>query len=143
MCYLQGDKPSQWCGGVVVVPKKWYSKICMVLKPLNENILRETYPLPRVDETLAQLTGATLFSKFNNPNIGFWQIPLARLLRPLTTFMPRFGHNHFIKLPLGISSVSELFKEEWPKSWKGYKVFYVKWMTSWCLVPMRRSMRLN
>ncbi len=35
--------------------------------------------LPTVDETLAQITGAKIFSKLD-ANSGFWQIPLARLL---------------------------------------------------------------
>ena len=33
------------------------------LKPLNKSVLREVHPLPKVDETLAQLAGAKVFSK--------------------------------------------------------------------------------
>ena len=36
----------------------------------------KTHPLPGVDETLAQLTVATVMSKLD-VNSGFWQIPLA------------------------------------------------------------------
>ena len=65
------DKPSQWCAGMVVVPKKNNTvRICVDLKPLNESVLREIHPLPRVDETLAQLAGATVFSKLD-ANSGF------------------------------------------------------------------------
>ena len=35
------------------------------------NVLREVHPIPKVDETLAQLSGATLFSKLD-ANSGFW-----------------------------------------------------------------------
>ena len=46
------------CAGMVVVPKKSGAvRICVDLKPLNENVLREAHPIPKVDETLAQLTG--------------------------------------------------------------------------------------
>lgn len=31
------------------------------LKPLNDSVLWETFPLPEVDETLTQLSGATTF----------------------------------------------------------------------------------
>ena len=59
---------------MVVVPKKSGDfRICVNLKPLNESVLRETHPLPGVDETLAQLTGATVISKLD-ANSGFWQI---------------------------------------------------------------------
>ena len=43
------DSPTEWCAGIVVVPKKSgdISQICVVLKPLNECILRELHPLRR------------------------------------------------------------------------------------------------
>ena len=54
------EKPTLWCAGKVVVPKKGGDiRICVDLKPLNESMLREVHPLPKVDETLAQLSGAT------------------------------------------------------------------------------------
>ena len=58
------DYPTPWCAGMVVVPKKTREVcICIDLKPLNSNVLREAHPLPAVDETLAQLTGAVIFSE--------------------------------------------------------------------------------
>lgn len=65
------NKPTPWCAGMVVVPKKSGKvRICIDLKPLNESVLREVHPLPKVDETLAQLTGAKVFSKLD-ANSGF------------------------------------------------------------------------
>ena len=105
------DKPTPWCAGMVVVPKKSGAvRICVDLKPLNENVLREVHPMPKVDETLAQLAGATVFSKLD-ANSGFWQIPLAAESRPLTTFITPFGRFCFNKLPFGISSAPELFQK--------------------------------
>ena len=53
------EGPTEWCAGMVVVPKKQSNsvRICVDLKPLNESVLRENYPLPKIDETLAQLSG--------------------------------------------------------------------------------------
>eukprot|EP00731_Ephydatia_muelleri_P002769 Em0001g2769a len=60
----QVDQPTPWCAGIVVAPKRNGDiGICVDLKALNESVLREVYPLPTVDETLAQLTGATVFSQ--------------------------------------------------------------------------------
>ena len=60
------DKPTPWCAGMVVVPKKEGDiRICVDLKPLNESVLREVHPLPKVDDTLAQLSGATVFTKLD------------------------------------------------------------------------------
>ena len=50
--------PTPWCAGMVVVPKRDGSvRICVDFKMLNESVLREVHPIPKVDETLAQLTG--------------------------------------------------------------------------------------
>ena len=62
----------------------------MDLRPLNESVLRENFHLPNVDENLAQLSGATIFSK-PDANCGFWQIPLAKYVQLLTKFITPFG----------------------------------------------------
>lgn len=51
-------------------------KICVDLKPLNSSVKHETHPLPKVDDTLAQLSGAKIFTK-PDANSGFWQILLV------------------------------------------------------------------
>ena len=105
------EQPTQWCAGMVAVPKKnGKLQIRVDLKHLNEAVQREVHPLPKVNETLAQLSGATIFSKLD-ANSGFWQIPLNEQSRPLTTFISPFGHYWFNKLPFGISSVPELFQK--------------------------------
>ena len=63
----------------------------------------------KVDDTLAQLTGATCFNKLD-ANSGFWQIPLAEQSCLLTTFITHFGKYCFHKLPFGISSAPEVFQ---------------------------------
>ena len=104
------ETPTPWCAGMVVVPKKSGSvRICVDFRPLNEHVLREVHPLPKVDETLAQLTGAKVFSKLDT-NCRFWQIPLADSSRHLTTFITPYGRFCFNKLPFGISSAPEHFQ---------------------------------
>ena len=103
-------EPTPWCAGMVVVVKKSGKiRICVDLKPLNKSVLREVHPLPKVDETLAQLTGAKVFSKLD-ANSGFWQIPLSESSRLLTTFITPTGRYCFNKLPFGISSAPEHFQ---------------------------------
>ena len=105
------NKPTDWCAGMVIVPKKSGEvRICVDLKALNDNVLREVHPIPKVDETLAQLVGAKIFSKLD-ANSGFWQIPLADDSRLLTTFVTPNGRYCFNKLPFGITSAPELFQK--------------------------------
>ena len=105
------DDPSPWCAGMVVVPKPSGAvRICVDLTHLNQNVLREYHPLPNIDDTLAQLTGARKFTKLD-ANSGFWQIPLAKTSRLLTTFITPVGRFCFNKLPFGISCAPELFQK--------------------------------
>ena len=106
------DKPTPWCAGMVVVPKSNGSvRICVDLKALNQSVLREIHPIPRVDEILAQLAGATYFTKLD-ANSGFWQIPLSSESKLLTTFLTPCGRYCFNQLPFGISSAPELFQKK-------------------------------
>ena len=102
--------PTEWCAGMVVVPKKSGNvHICVDLKALNESVMRETHPIPKVDDTLAQLSGAALFTKLD-ANSSFWHIPLSEESGLLTTFITPFGRYAFNKLPFGISSTPEIFQ---------------------------------
>ena len=115
------DIPTPWCAGMVVAQKpNGAIRICVDLKPLNECVLREVYPLPSVDEILAQISGSKVFSKLD-ANSGFWQIPLAPSSRLLTTFVTPFGRYHFNKLPFGISSAPELFQKRMSNVLSGVK----------------------
>lgn len=103
------EQATEWCAGMVVVPKKSGSVcICVDFRALNGSVLREAHPLPTVDETLAHLNGASVFSKVD-ANSGFWQIPLADSTKHLTTFITPYGRYCFNKLPFGISSAPEYF----------------------------------
>ena len=95
---------------MVVVPKPSGGvHICVDLKPLNQSVLREVHSLPKVETTLAQLSGATVFSKINT-NSSFWQIFLDPSSRLLTTFLTPFGRFCYNKLSFGIDSVPEHFQ---------------------------------
>ena len=104
------EEPSEWCAGMVVVPKaNGRVRICVDLTKLNENVCRERHPLPAVEQTLAQIAGAQFFSKLD-ANSGFWQIQLSPDSALLTTFVTPFGRYCFNRLPFGITSAPEHFQ---------------------------------
>ena len=112
-------QPTEWCSGMVVVPKaNLRVRICVDLTKLNESVKRERHPLPAVDQTLAQLAEAKVFSKLD-ANSGFWQIPLAPESALLTTFITPFGRFHFRRLPFGISSAPEHFQRRMTEALSG------------------------
>lgn len=119
------DKPTEWCAGIVVVPKSLKSgeempkvRLCVDLTKLNESVMREAFPLPSVEETLAKLSGATVFSKLD-ANSSFYQIPLDEASSLLTTFITPFGRYSFRRLPFGISSAPEFFTKQMSKIVEG------------------------
>ena len=58
------EQITPWCTGMVVGPKKpGKVRICVEIKPLNENLPQEVYPIPKLDEKLAQLAAAIPLSK--------------------------------------------------------------------------------
>jgi len=99
---------------MVVVPKPTGAvRICVDLKPLNQNVTREIHPMPKVDVALAQLNGAKVFSKLDT-NSGFWQVPLAKESRLLTTFITPHERFCFNKLPFRITNAPEHFQRCMP-----------------------------
>ncbi|KAK3782887.1 hypothetical protein RRG08_002516 [Elysia crispata] len=105
------EEPTDWCSGIVVVPKADNSsvRICVDLTALNKAVLREVHPLKSVDEDLARLAGSTIFTKLDARS-GFWQMPLDPQSRLLTTFLTPFGRFCMNTLPFGISSAPEIFQ---------------------------------
>ena len=72
------NQPTEWCAGMVVVPKgNKKVRICVDLTHLNKSVRRERHPLPAVEQSLAQPAGAQVLSTLD-ANSGFWQIPLDR-----------------------------------------------------------------
>ena len=106
------EQPTDWCAGMVVVPKgNGKVRICVDLTKLNQSVKRERHVLPSVDQSLAQLGGATVFSKLD-ANSGFWQVKLAPQSALLTTFITPVGRFCFNHLPFGITSAPEYFQRQ-------------------------------
>ncbi|GFO21951.1 hypothetical protein PoB_004845600 [Plakobranchus ocellatus] len=105
------EEPTEWCSGIVVVPKADRSsvRICVDLTSLNKAVLREVHPLSSVDEDLARLSGSKIFTKLDSRS-GFWQMPLDQQSRLLTIFLTPFGRFCMNRLPFGISSAPEIFQ---------------------------------
>ena len=113
------DKRTNWCSGMVVVPKSDGSlRICVDLTKLNESVLYENHPLPCVDQTLGQLTGAKIFSKIDS-NSSFWQASLSEESKPFTTFITLFGRFQFERLLFGISSAPEFYQKHMAETLEG------------------------
>ena len=86
-------------------------RLCIDFTKLNDSIKRENFPLPTTDELLAQLEGATVFSKLDCDR-GFHQMRLDEKSQELTTFITPFGRFCYKRFPFGICSGPEVFHRE-------------------------------
>ena len=104
------NEPTEWCAPMVVVPKPNADvRICVDLTKLNGSVCRERHILPSVEQILAQLNGAKIFSKLD-ANSGFHQIRLDKESTLLTTFITTYDRFCYNRLPFGITSAPEHFQ---------------------------------
>ncbi len=105
------EEPTDWVNSLVVVRKKNNKiRVCMDPSDLNRAIKREHYPMKTVEEVVARMSNAKIFSVLD-ANHGFWQISLDDASSKLCTFNTPFGRYKFKRLPFGICSAPEVFQK--------------------------------
>jgi len=82
---------SAWSSPVVLVRKKDGSwRFCVDYRKLNSITIQDTYPLPRIDESLDALAGSKYFSTLDLLS-GYWQVPLSPDAQEKAVFITRDG----------------------------------------------------
>ncbi|KAJ8370538.1 hypothetical protein SKAU_G00105660 [Synaphobranchus kaupii] len=104
-------KHSEWAAPIVPVLKKDKSlRICGDYKvSANQAVETETYPLPRLEELLATLSGGKIFSKIDLA-AAYQQVLLDDDSKKYTTINTHRGLFVYNRLPFGISSAPSIFQ---------------------------------
>ena len=82
---------SHWASDIVMVKKKnGKLRFCCNFRPLNEVTIKDAYPWPRIDESLARLGKAKIYTSIDLA-WAFWQIPVRKADRHKTAFACELG----------------------------------------------------
>ena len=102
---------SPWCNAVVLVCKKDGGlHFCIDFRKLNAKTKKDSYPLPRIQETLNSLVRARVFSMLDLKS-GFWQIMMDEDSKQYTAFtVGNLGFFECERMPFGLCNVPATFQ---------------------------------
>ena len=73
-------------------------------------MIKNRYPLPRIDDLFNQLRGARVYSKINL-RTGYHQLRVREANILKTAFRTRYGHFEFIVMPFGLKNAPTAFMD--------------------------------
>ncbi len=102
---------SDWAHPMVTVPKKTGAvRITTDLTKLNQFVIPDRFPLPRIKDILLNLSGSRVFSKLDLRK-GYFHIPLHKESQHLTTTITPLGLRMYTRLPMGLKDSASAFQK--------------------------------
>ena len=95
---------SPWGAPVLFAKKKDKTlRLCIDYRHLNKVMIKNRYPLPRIDDLFDQLRGARVYSKIDI-RTGYHQLRVREANIPKTAFRMRYGHFEFTVKPFRLTN---------------------------------------
>ena len=85
-------------------------RLCVDYRQLNKMIVKNKYPLLRIDDLFDQLKGASVFSKINLRSRDH-QLRIKDAYVYKTTFRMWYGHYESLVIPFGLTNAPAAFMD--------------------------------
>jgi hypothetical protein len=97
-------------GSPILFVKNKYGtlRLCIEFRRLNKSIVKNKYPLPRINDLFDQLRGENTFSKIDLRSRSH-HVRIKKEDINKTTFRTRYGNYEFVVMPFGLSIAPSVF----------------------------------
>ena len=85
-------------------------RMCIDYRQINKVIVKNKYPLPRIEDLFDQLKGAGVFPKIDL-RFGYYQLRVNEVDVPKTAFRTRYGHYESLVMPFGLTDAPAAFMD--------------------------------
>ena len=101
---------SAWSSPVLLIPKKsGQTRFVQDYRKVNACTVQDTYPLPRLDDSLEALQGAKYFTTVDLQS-GYWQVAMSPEAKQISSFVTKSGVYAPNRLMMGLCSASHTFE---------------------------------
>lgn len=101
---------SPYCSAIVLAKKPGGGlRVCIDFRRLNALTIGDAYPIPRIDQLLEQLAGASVFSTLDLSS-GYLQVPLHPSSTKYTAFSDGYELYEFTVMPFGLTTAPLTFQ---------------------------------
>ena len=117
-------QPTDWVNSMVVSRRGEKIRICLDLADLNKAVKREHYPILTVEEIVAKIPDATVFTVLDAKS-GYLQMKVDYESSLQTTMNTPIGRYRWLKLPFGIKSAGpEMYQRAMDEMLEGIEHAY-------------------